>query len=282
MANEVAPATPSAGNSNIYVDSTSKALSIKDDAGNINTSFSTSWDGWQAAGETWTYASADAPTFTFTVPTDLTTKYYPGMRIKLTQTTVKYFIITAVAYGAPNTTITVYGGTDYTLANAAITLPYFSMLEVPMGFPRSPAKWTVAVLTDTTQRTQASPVSNTWYNLGTLSGSIPIGIWNVTVKVNGRSVCSSTNPTIDIQTTFSTANNSASDSDFTMRCYNVQPGTNSTKEIDIVLVVSKTLTLAAKTTYYMNARVTSATLIDGIYFENSAIPLTVTAACAYL
>jgi len=68
------------------------------------------WDGWLISNETWTYASADAPTFTFTISGDKTTKYYPGQRIKLTQTTVKYFIITAVAYASPNTTITVYGG----------------------------------------------------------------------------------------------------------------------------------------------------------------------------
>ena len=48
--------------------------------------------GWISAGETWTYASADDPTYTFTISGDLTTKYYAGMRISLTQTTEKFFI----------------------------------------------------------------------------------------------------------------------------------------------------------------------------------------------
>lgn len=87
--------------------------------------------GWQDPGETWTYASAT----TFTVSGDVTNKYAVGDKIKLTQTTVKYFYITAVSYGSPNTTITVNGGDSYTLANAAITANYYSKDDSPVGFP---------------------------------------------------------------------------------------------------------------------------------------------------
>jgi hypothetical protein len=117
--------------------------------------------------ETWTYATADAPTFTFTVATDLTTKYTVGSRIKLTQTTVKYFIVTAVSYSNPNT-----------LANAAISANFHSYAKVPQGFPVAPNKWSVS-LSDTSSRNQASPVANTVYNPGNLSISIPIGYWIV-------------------------------------------------------------------------------------------------------
>lgn len=88
-------------------------------------------DGWTAAGETWTYASA----VTFTVSGDQTAKYTAGVKIKLTQTTAKYFYVVSSSYGAPNTTVTVTGGSDYTLANAAITNPYYSRAETPAGFP---------------------------------------------------------------------------------------------------------------------------------------------------
>lgn len=87
--------------------------------------------GWTAAGETWTYASAT----TFTVPTDLTVKYQKGTKIQLTQTTVKYFYVVASSYAAPNTTVTITAGTDYALANAAITVPCYSYMENPQGFP---------------------------------------------------------------------------------------------------------------------------------------------------
>ena len=90
-------------------------------------------DGWIPAEETWTYASAT----TFTISGDKTSKYQKGDKIKLTQTTVKYFYIIGISYSAPNTTVTVTGGTDYTVANAAITLPYFSKIENPQGFPHT-------------------------------------------------------------------------------------------------------------------------------------------------
>ena len=87
--------------------------------------------GWVSAGETWTYASAT----TFTISGDKTDKHQKGDKIKLTQTTAKYFYIIGVSESGGTTTITITGGSDYTLANAAITSPYYSKIENPQGFP---------------------------------------------------------------------------------------------------------------------------------------------------
>jgi len=86
--------------------------------------------GWSFAGETWTYVSAT----TFTVSGDQTAKYTKGTKLKLTQTTAKYFYVVASVY-VLNTTVSVTGGSDYTLANAAITSPFFSYADVAQGFP---------------------------------------------------------------------------------------------------------------------------------------------------
>lgn len=90
-------------------------------------------DGWsQVFGETWTYAS---PT-TFTVAGDVSTAYQKGDKIKLTQTSVKYFVVAATSvFSAGVTTVTVTGGSDYTLANAAISSQFVSRSLVPEGFP---------------------------------------------------------------------------------------------------------------------------------------------------
>lgn len=88
-------------------------------------------DGWIPVGETWTYASAT----TFTISGDKTGKYQKGDKIKLTQTSVKYFYVVGVSYSSPNTTVTVTGGSDYSLANATITSPFYSKAESPQGFP---------------------------------------------------------------------------------------------------------------------------------------------------
>ena len=87
--------------------------------------------GWVNVSETWTYASAS----TFTVSGDLTSRFTKGTRLKLTQTTVKYFVVVNSSYSAPNTTVTVAVNTSYTIANAAITSPCYSYDLSPAGYP---------------------------------------------------------------------------------------------------------------------------------------------------
>lgn len=90
-----------------------------------------STDGWIDPNETWTYASAT----TFTISGDKTSVYSKGDKLKLTQTTVKYFYVVGVSFGGSDTTITITGGSDYTLANASITLNKYSKSVTPNGFP---------------------------------------------------------------------------------------------------------------------------------------------------
>lgn len=97
-------------------------------------------DGWiDDSTETWTYASGSGGgTATFTVAGDLTAKYTKGTRIKLTQSaTIKYFVVAASAHAAGTTTVTITAGSDYTLANAAISLNYHSYWANPQGYPGS-------------------------------------------------------------------------------------------------------------------------------------------------
>lgn len=90
-------------------------------------------DGWVPdTTETWTFATAT----TFTIAGDLRAKYTVGTRIKLVQTTTKYFVVCAdPTYDGVNTTVTICGGSDYTLANAAISGNYHSYVVNPQGYP---------------------------------------------------------------------------------------------------------------------------------------------------
>lgn len=234
------------------------------------------WDGWISAGETWTYASADDPTFTFTVGADVTTKYSVGMKIKLTQGTVKYFIITAVStYSGGKTTITVYGGTDYDLASSAISANYYSTQKAPQGFPMSPSKWSV-ILQDTTLRTQSSPTKDTWYNPGSLSLKIPVGSWLLWYNVPVSSYKSSATAQ-EIHFTLSTSNNSESDTNLSTLL-----AVNPAIDIAGSLSTSKWIDLTSATTYYLLIR-TNKTGIDNLYLlNNRTIKSIVRATCAYL
>ncbi len=94
-------------------------------------------DGWvDDTAETWTYATGSGGgTATFTIAgVDLTAKYTTGTRIKLTQTTVKYFVVISSSFST-NTTVTITAGSSYTLANAAISANYHSYMANPQGYP---------------------------------------------------------------------------------------------------------------------------------------------------
>lgn len=89
-------------------------------------------DGWTNPSETWTYASGTS----FTISGDKTLIYTRGIKLKLTNNgSVKYFYVVGSSYSAPNTTVTITGGSDYALVAGAISANYYSRLEYPQGFP---------------------------------------------------------------------------------------------------------------------------------------------------
>lgn len=83
--------------------------------------------GWSAVSDSWSYASAT----TITVPSGAASLYQVGDKLKIDNATTKYFYIIGVA----NTTLTVSGGSDYTVANSAISNIYISRAERAFGFP---------------------------------------------------------------------------------------------------------------------------------------------------
>jgi hypothetical protein len=107
--------------------------------GQLSTLYDKLSSGWASAqtlsgAEGWTYVS---PT-SFSIDGDKRDKYQKGDKIRLTQGgDWKYFYITGVSYSAPNTTITITGGSEYTLVSAAITDNYYSKAMNPQGWPIS-------------------------------------------------------------------------------------------------------------------------------------------------
>lgn len=88
-------------------------------------------DGWIADADTYVYVSATS----FKISGKNVTARFPvGCKLKLTQTTAKYFYVVSAAFST-DTTVTVTGGSDYSLANAAITSPCYSYQSSPQGFP---------------------------------------------------------------------------------------------------------------------------------------------------
>lgn len=95
----------------------------------MSTAFLHDDTGWIPILDTWTYASAT----TITVPSGAASLYSVGDKVKIVQgVTTKYFYVVTVA----DTLLTVTGGSDYTVANAAISGIYISKAVSPVGFPQ--------------------------------------------------------------------------------------------------------------------------------------------------
>jgi len=239
-------------------------VNVTDDAGNdativtINTGSSSSGgiptDGWIAGTGVWTNVtgSADDPTFVISVDNDQTDIINVGWRIKLTDTTVKYFIVTAVgAFSGGKTPITVYGGTDYNLVDVPLSSPYYSPVKAPFGFPLSVVKWTWKTI-DVIDHAGSSPFSSTWTNFSTCS--IPIGDWVISYECNVEVVSEDSMDEISVLVTFSDANNDELSSEYTcIGGMRVLLG-DADHTLSIMQTVHRefNLNIVTKTQYYLN------------------------------
>lgn len=236
---------------------------------------------WNPISATLTYTSWDSTNVTGVMGTsiDLTGVIGVGQKVKITQTTVKYFIVTAIT----STAITGYFGTDYTLANAAITSPYYSSAKSPVGFPLDPVKWTVTV-TNSSQALKSSPSAGSWYGGSLLSAtgpsiSIPIGVWNTYYKAVGESAKNSTSNS-DLFATLSTANNSESDTTQTVKWY-FNPGISGSEDSAFMMQCNGHISVTTATPYYLNIQ-TDAGGAAQIALDGNLTPTIIRAVCAYL
>jgi len=207
----------------------------------------------------------------------MTASIQVGDRVKFTNnSTTFYGIVTAIASG----TITIYGGTQYTVANSAITNPYFSHSKNPFGFNSRPDYWT-EVVTDSSQQSQSSPGSGTWYNIGTISIAVPIGAWRLYWSALCQIINGAVGATNLFTGTLSTANNSQSDSDLSAGVS--QSGATAPSSIDVRSNLSKekTIVVASKTSYYLNGQSNGAG-DSSIQFRGDFVPTKIYAICAYL
>ena len=121
---------------------------------------------WVTVDDAWAYASAT----TITVPSGAVSRYSIGDKVTLVQTTVKFFYIVGIA----DTVLTVTGGSDYTVANAAISAIAFSKSVSPVGFPHYFAltgpTWTSSGAAFTNQPTNHDMYFNLVGNMATIKG----------------------------------------------------------------------------------------------------------------
>jgi hypothetical protein len=221
-------------------------------------------DGWTADANTWAFVSTDDPTGVLTVNADVTALIGFGDRIKFT-----------------NGGNVIYGKALVLMANSAITLPSYSHVLNPFGFPASPLSWSVKI-TDTTNRSQATPTQHKWYNLGSLSITIPIGLWSVYYKIfinNYIAAAAVSAQHVSLSTNVpANAGDAESDADFTTQL-ELAIGSSVYSVQGMSLTATKVISLAAKTVYYAISK-TKATSVNNIDFSNAQVGLIIIATFA--
>ena len=242
-------------------------------------------DGWQLANETWTYATSDSPTFTVTAPGTLTSKYNAGMRAKLTSGgSVQYYLMSAdPTVAAGSSTLTLYGGTAYTLGTGAITSNFYSFQKAPQGFSMNPTFWTVS-LTHAVDSNQTNPTSNVWYNQGGAQNqvSIPIGVWFVRGKAPIKADNSGNTGLTTLAAALSTSGTTNSDNELVTEEYMLPPNSNATSKV--LYFSGKTLALTTKTTYNLISKVyfAAGSVTTFYIFGNSGAGVYINFISAYL
>lgn len=215
----------------------------------FGTNVSTGWI--DASDETWTYVSYAAPNGIYNVNGNVMGKYQPGMLVRYTQSAaVKYGVIVAVGtYAGGSTPITVYCGTDYSLANAVISAQAYSFGRAPAGFPAERGKWTIRV-TNSAVNSHSSPTNGTWYNQGSNSITLPVGKWRLSfwgdTEANLTGTCAA-----DLYACLSTTTNGATDKEL-VDGLAVGAMQNTFRKL---MHRSKELSITTPTTYYLNIMV---------------------------
>lgn len=240
--------------------------------------------GWITGSNSWSCISTDAPIYNVLINANVTGTIGIGNRILLNQSGQnKFFLVHGVAITGSNTYLNLYGGTDYSLVSGGFANQAYSPIKEPFGFPLNPAKWTETA-TDTGNAAKASPTANTWYGGTGLSPTgisiiAPIGVWNVNIKALVEVQTPATQQSYGVRWTFSTANNSESDATWTNQGLGMQPAVLGFMRWPAV--VNKLLTLASKTTYYLNI-LTGQTSVISINVRGDIATTTIELVCAYL
>ena len=91
-------------------------------------------NGWVGEPNNWQYVSANSFS---TLAEDTTSRYTVGTKLSCTDAgVIKYFYVVSSSFST-DTTVTITGGSDYTLSGGAITNPMYSYMATAYGFPGS-------------------------------------------------------------------------------------------------------------------------------------------------
>ncbi len=273
----------------VVADIADNASDIADNASNINDldDKKLELDGWASATDVIpTRTSADDPTYVVQFAgVDLTSKVSVGQKISWVQNgSTRYGFITALSVSGGNTSLTLYGGTDYDVDDTsthAISDVKFSSMKAPYGFSLDQDKWS-EITTYTNYLSDTTMTDDTWQELDdSVNLTIPIGKWKVhlsaaiAVEFSGGSWQGCTS-------TLSTTTNSETNPEFTGVIYPYTSGTGWVR--DKAHTLDNIIDLTTKTTFYLlvNPQPRNGGSTVNVRYYGNAYPFHIKATIAYL
>lgn len=141
------------------------------------------WNSLSQAWDAWAYSAWSATYKMGTITVADSSIFTLGQKVRFWQLTGGW------KYGwimeKPNaTSIRVYMGNNYSLANERIYLPAYSRDAIPDGWDADPLSWAIRFSSNASAQ-QASAVNGTIYNIGTRGLDIGKGKWNIKTSVLG-------------------------------------------------------------------------------------------------
>lgn len=180
---------------------------------------------------------------------------------------IEYGVITATSYSSPNTTLTIFCGTDYTIPNATLGAPSWSMLK-PFGFPAQRGKWAITYIAFGSIQSQGTLTKGNWYNIGNIKITISTGEWAISYSYPAQ-MDSQASAYGYMNGTLSTSSSSESDKRLTTGA-GASPGAGNTGTQGVVANLTSvpiSISTTTNTDYYalLSPGVTSAGTVSTLY-----------------
>jgi hypothetical protein len=176
----------------------------------------------------------------------------------LISSTLDYAIVQAATFST-NTTLTVQVPEGCTIpTSGGVSALAYSTQKAPYGMPIQRGKWTISTLNKTTV-IQATPTAGTWYNIGSVQTTVPIGDWDAyyasSIEIQDNTSAS------DVKTTLSTGATTESDTtSTTWSLANVGGGTSHDDVFNNSKQIPYGVSLSSATIHYLNHSPTTASM----------------------
>lgn len=203
---------------------------------------------------------------------------FGGQASGIISSTLDYAIVSSAVFST-NTTLVVQVPEGCSIpTSGGVTTVSYSSNEVPFGFPKADSKWNVTAIFKTDQ-TQNSPVSGTWYNVGSPQLNLPIGNWDLGYTGTFYGTKGATT-IMTLYASLSTSNSAESEPLLT----SASQVEGASGQMTVCQTFNRSFTVApvAATPYYIVTKTGTATAASITLFNSFFSPLVITGAYALL